>query len=122
MTGQFLNTTDIPTVFLDSGLRNNCLILPRRECLGSLPPTRPAHRRYRQAIVDDDLLSVIQQLLRNLIPREKEVRSEDGRGTYVGFFPTARWTNRIDGVVITFVDITDSKSTAEDLALHHARL
>ena len=62
---------------------------------------------------DDDLLREAQQLLRDLTPREKEVRTEDGRWYVRRIMPYRTLDNRIDGVVITFVDITERKQAAD---------
>ena len=53
------------------------------------------------------------QLLRDLTPREKEVRTEDGRWYIRRIMPYRTLDNRIDGVVITFVDITERKQAAD---------
>ena len=62
---------------------------------------------------DDDLLREAQQLLRDLTPREKEVPTEDGRWYIRRIMPYRTLDNRIDGVVITFVDITERKQAAD---------
>jgi hypothetical protein len=48
---------------------------------------------------DDDLLADAQQLLRDLRPREKEVRTEEGRWFARRILPYRTLDNRIDGVV-----------------------
>jgi two-component system CheB/CheR fusion protein len=69
---------------------------------------------------DDELLSDAKQLLRDLTPREREVRTEDGRWCARRIMPYRTLDNRIDGVVITFVDITERKKAAD--AIDEARL
>ena len=59
------------------------------------------------------MLREAQQLLRDLTPREKEVRTEDGRWCIRRIMPYRTLDNRIDGVVITFVDITERKQAAD---------
>ena len=75
-----LNSTDIATVFLDAGLRIK-LFTPAATRLFNLIATdrgRPIGDIVKK-FTDDDLLREAQQLLRDLTPREKEVRTEDGR-------------------------------------------
>lgn len=118
-----LDTTDIPTVFLDRALRIKLFTPASSRMFRIIAADRG---RSMGDIVkrfdDDDLLPEIQQLLRNLIPREKEVRSEDGRWYVRRILPYRTLDNRIDGVVITFVDVTERKSTAADVAHKHAKV
>ena len=58
---------------------------------------------------DDDLLQDAQQLLGDLTPREKDVRIEDGRWCVRRIVPYCTLDNRIDGVVITFMDVSAAK-------------
>ena len=109
-----LNSTDIATVFLDAGLRIK-LFTPAATRLFNLIATdlgRPIGDIVKK-FTDDDLLREAQQLLRDLTPREKEVRTEDGRWCIRRIMPYRTLDNRIDGVVITFVDITERKQAAD---------
>ena len=109
-----LNSTDIATVFLDAGLRIK-LFTPAATRMFNLIATdrgRPIGDIVKK-FTDDDLLREAQQLLRDLTPREKEVRTEDGRWYIRRIMPYRTLDNRIDGVVITFVDITERKQAAD---------
>ena len=109
-----LNATDIATVFLDAGLRIK-LFTPAATRMFNLIATdrgRPIGDIVKK-FTDDDLLREAQQLLRDLTPREKEVRTEDGRWYIRRIMPYRTLDNRIDGVVITFVDITERKQAAD---------
>ena len=109
-----LNATDIATVFLDAGLRIK-LFTPAATRMFNLIATdrgRPIGDIVTK-FTDDDLLREAQQLLRDLTPREKEVRTEDGRWYIRRIMPYRTLDNRIDGVVITFVDITERKQAAD---------
>src|SRR6185312_2262021 len=55
------------------------------------------------------LLKDIQQVLKKTIPRDVEVVSDSGRAYVRRALPYRTSDNRIDGVVITFVDITRLK-------------
>ncbi len=118
-----LDTTDTPTVFLDLGLRIK-LFTPAAPRLFRIIATdcgRPIVDIVKR-FVDDDLMTEIQQLQRNLIPSEKEVRSEDGRWYVRRILPYRTLDNRIDGVVITFVDVTERKMTEDNVAERHAQV
>src|SRR5262249_6384025 len=62
---------------------------------------------------DPDLLGDIEQVLRQLVPREKEISITDGFWWSRRIMPYRTMDNRIDGVVITFVDITDCRKARD---------
>src|SRR5271165_3600875 len=110
-----LNSTDIATVFLDAGLRIK-LFTPATTRLFNLIATdrgRPIGDIVKR-FTDDDLLREAQQLLRDLTSRDKEVSTEDGRWYVRRMVPYRTLDNPIDGVVITFVDITERKQAADE--------
>jgi two-component system CheB/CheR fusion protein len=108
-----LASMEIATVFLDRELR----IMRFTPRLGELfnvwhgdrgrPLSDLTHRLGYQ-----ELLSDATQVLERLIPVEREVQSEQGQWYLCRVLPY-RADDRIDGVVITFVDITRRKE-AED--------
>jgi two-component system CheB/CheR fusion protein len=57
----------------------------------------------------EDLLDDAQAVLDSLLPREKEVRSSKGAYYAVRIMPYRTLENVIDGVVMTFVDISERK-------------
>ena len=59
------------------------------------------------------LLADSQQVLRTLTPREKEVQTQDGHWCIRRIIPYRTQDNRIDGVVITFTDVTERKRAAD---------
>ncbi len=113
MTNLF-NATHIATVFLDAGLRIR-LFTPAATRMFNLIPTdhgRPIGD-IAAKFTDVHLLREAEEVLRDLTPREKEVRAEDGRWFTRRIIPYRTLDNRIDGVVISFIDITDRKQAAE---------
>jgi two-component system, chemotaxis family, CheB/CheR fusion protein len=109
-----LDATRMATVFLDTRLRIklftptatrmfNLIAMDVGRSIGDIV------RRFD----DDDLLRESEELLRDLMPREKEVRAEDGRWYIRRIMPYRTLDNRIDGVVINFVDITERKQAAD---------
>jgi two-component system CheB/CheR fusion protein len=116
-----LDTTEIATVFLDPGLRIK-LFTPASTRLFKLIATDRGRSigDIANRFTDGDLLREAQQLLRDLTPREKEVSTEDGRWYVRRIVPYQTLDNRIDGVVITFVDITERKQAADASVRHLA--
>ena len=109
-----LNATHIATVFLDAGLRIK-LFTPSATRMFNLIATdigRPIADLVT-SFTDDDLLHEAQQLLHDQSPREKEVPTKDGRWCIRRIMPYRTLDNRIEGVVITFVDITERKEAAD---------
>jgi PAS domain S-box-containing protein len=109
-----LNCTEIATVFLDTRFRIK-RFTPAATNLFKLIPTdvgRPlAH--IVQRFTDEDLFRDVEQFLRDRTPREKEVRTEDGRWCARRILPYFTQDNRVDGVAITFVDVTERKLAAD---------
>ena len=115
-----LDSTDIATVFLDSDL---CIrrftprltdIIP----LGVHDSGRPISH-FATALVDVDLAHDAQQVLDDLITREKEIVSQNSKVYLLRLRPYRTVNNVIDGVVITFQDIPGRKR-AENVTLQQA--
>ena len=64
----------------------------------------------RSNIPDDDLIPEAQGVLDSLIPREKQVRTTGNEWYQVRIIPYRTYENVIDGVVLTFSDITELKA------------
>ncbi|MEO7909907.1 MAG: chemotaxis protein CheB [Roseiflexaceae bacterium] len=117
----FLAATDIGTIFLDRALRI-VSYTPRVAELFNLIPAdirRPlAHVTHRitYANLPIDAAQVLEQL--TLI--EHEVQRDDGRWYIARLLPYRTADDRIDGVVMTFVDINQRK-LAEDARLEAHR-
>jgi two-component system CheB/CheR fusion protein len=109
-----LNCTDIATVFLDAAFRIK-RFTPAATKLFNLiaSDTGRAVGDITPRFSDPELLGDAQQVLRQLTPQEKEVSTADGRWWVRRIMPYRTRDNRIDGVVITFVDVTERKKAAD---------
>jgi len=105
-----LNSTDIATLFLDESL-NVRRFTPQTAKLIKLIPSDIG--RSITDIVNDldypDMVADAQRVLENLVFVEKPVVSRDGRWFLVRIMPYRTLDNRIDGVVITFSDVSTAK-------------
>jgi two-component system, chemotaxis family, CheB/CheR fusion protein len=120
LTGDLQNllaSTDIATLFLDRELRI-LRFTPKIEELFNVRLTdrgRPisdlTHRLGYASLRDDADL-----VLKRLERVEREVRDEAGRWYLTHLLPYRSAEERIEGVVITFVDITRRKRSEEELA------
>lgn len=106
-----LNSTDIATLFLDEHLKVRSFTTSATRIIKLIPGD--AGRPITDLASDldyADLPADAQEVLRTLVFREREVASRDGRWFAVRIMPYRTQANRIDGVVITFVDITTAKA------------
>jgi two-component system, chemotaxis family, CheB/CheR fusion protein len=105
-----LASTDIAVIFLDPQFRIR-RYTPAARGLVELIGTdvgRPM-QDLAMKFTDPDLLGDAQAVLERLVPIEKEIRGHDGRWYMRRVLPYRTADDRIGGVVITFVDISDRK-------------
>jgi transcriptional regulator with PAS, ATPase and Fis domain len=105
-----LNSTEIAILFLDQHLnvrrytdRASKIINVRESDVGR--PLSDLTTSLQYPALHEDAL----ETLRTLAFSEKQLPTNDGRWFSVRIMPYRRLDNKIDGVVITFVDITTSK-------------
>lgn len=114
--------TNIATLFLDRQLQVKRYTPRAADLFNLMPPDRGrpiAH--LRSNLNYPDLESDAQQVLQSLVPTEREVTSQAGRWYFGQVRPYRTIDDRIDGVVITFVDISAIKQTEEALRNSEAR-
>ena len=118
-----LNSTDIATLFLDKEL-NVRRFTPQTTKIIKLiaadvgrPITDLASELHYPELAGD-----AREILRTLTSAEKSISSHDGRWFTVRIMPYRTMDDRIDGVVITFADITISKTLEAQLREKHALL
>lgn len=113
-----INATEIGTLFLDPELRIK-MLTPAVERLFSVsdsdvgrPITDFTHRLSYDGVEQD-----ARRVLKDLSPLENEVETKDGRWLMMRLRPYRTVEDRIDGVVLTFVDISELRIAQEDLRL-----
>jgi len=117
------DSTDIATVFLDNDLHVRRFTTQATKIIKLIgadvgrPITDLASDLRYQELAED-----AREVLRTLASTEKPIAAHDGRWFTVRIMPYRTLDNRIDGVVITFVDITASKSLEAELRDKHAGL
>jgi two-component system CheB/CheR fusion protein len=110
-----LTATEIATVFLDSQLRIK-RFTPRATELFNLIPGdlgRPISH-ITQNFDGKELAAESEKMLKDLAPSEKEVQTRDGRWHTMRILPYRTLDDRIDGVVITFSDVTRLKHVEQE--------
>lgn len=108
--------TDIATLFLNTEFR----ILRFTPRVGEIFNVRPAD--HGRPITDltsklgyENLITDCKKVLDRLIPVEREIKDNNGLWYLTRILPYRSTDNRIEGVVITFVDITSRKQAEESL-------
>ncbi|MFB9242985.1 PAS domain-containing protein [Massilia antarctica] len=117
-----LNSTDIATLFLDEQM---CIRRFTNRITGIFklipgdagrPITDLVSTLNYPALAED-----AREVLNSLVFREVQVSATDGRWFTVRIMPYRTQDNRIDGVVITFIDISSSKTLERALRLSDER-
>jgi len=118
-----LDSTDIATLFLDSGMRirrfNSRIGKMTKLIVGDVgrPITDIASELLYAELIDD-----ASAVLETLVSVEKQIHLSGERWFAVRILPYRTLGNMIDGVVITFTDITVSKTLEAELRATEARL
>jgi two-component system CheB/CheR fusion protein len=102
-----LNSTSIPTVFLDKDLKIR-RFTPQIAGIVNLVPTdigRPI-TDFATNLQQEDLAQDIKAVLETLVSKEAQVQTRDQYRYLMRIIPYKTLENYIDGVVITFADIT----------------
>jgi two-component system CheB/CheR fusion protein len=112
----FLNSTRIPVVMLDLGLRIRRLTPTADKLLKVLPSDigRPL-ADIRPNIEASDLEQSVANVLKSLQPAEREVRDLQGRWYSLKILPYRTLDNKIDGVVLALHEVDAIKVASEQL-------
>jgi two-component system, chemotaxis family, CheB/CheR fusion protein len=109
--------TGIGTVFVDHHLRILRFTPDVTQIINLIRSDvgRPVGHIVSNLVGYDNLVSDAQSVLDSLVPKELEVQTQAGRWYAMRIQPYRTLENVIEGVVITFVDITELKKTEEEL-------
>ncbi|HEV2912213.1 MAG TPA: PAS domain S-box protein [Pyrinomonadaceae bacterium] len=110
-----MNSTDIGTIFLDRTLRLK-LFTPRARDIFNLIPAdvgRPLSD-ITARLDAANLLADPEHVLASLQPLQREVETREGRWYLMNISPYRTVEDRIEGVILTFLDITERKLSEKD--------
>jgi two-component system CheB/CheR fusion protein len=113
-----LYSTDVATLFLDKGL-NIRFFTPATKVLFNIRPGdigRPLSDLNSLA-EDGNLPADLQMVLRTLQPLEREIETRAGACFVRRVLPYHTQNNGVEGVVITFADITERRHVADELGV-----
>jgi len=111
-----LNSTEIATLFLDKELNIRRFTVAATKIFKLIksdigrPFTDQATDLNYPGLADDAI-----EVLRTLVFIQKEIPASDGRWFLVRIMPYRTYDDRIDGLVITFINISDHKRLEEKL-------
>ncbi len=118
-----LNSTDIATLFLDNDLQVRRFTNQATKIIKLIPgdvgrPITDLVSELNYPTLADD----VREVLRTLVSTEKPLAACNGRWFTVRIMPYRTLDDRIDGVVITFADITAAKTLEAHLRTKQAGL
>jgi len=118
-----LNSTDIATLFLDNELNVRRFTPQATKIIKLLPGDvgRPI-TDLASELKYPELAEDVREILRTLSSAEKPIAARDGRWFTVRIMPYRTLDNRIEGVVITFADITVAKTLEAKLRANQSVL
>ncbi len=112
-----LTSTDIATLFLDREFR----ILRFTPRLGDLFNVRKEDQGrpisdQTNKVIYDDMIADAEKVLKSLQPIEHEIRNKNGNTFLARVLPYRSGEDKIEGVVITFIDISAQKKMIQELS------
>jgi two-component system CheB/CheR fusion protein len=117
-----IQATDIGTLFLDTGLRIR-LFTPKVAEIFNVAQSDVgrAITDFTHQLVDHDLEREAAKVLRDLAPLEQDVTTTDGDCLRVRMRPYRTIDDRIDGLVLTFVDVTGERAATARVSESEAK-
>lgn len=114
--GNLLSSTNVATLFLDRSFHIK-RFTPASTRLFKLIPSDSNRliTDIASQCLDNSMISAAQQVLETLMPDEREVQTEAGEWYLRRILPYRTQDDRIEGVVVTFADITTLKQAALDM-------
>ncbi len=118
-----LNSTEIVTVFLDNDLHVRRFTTGANKLFKLIPGDvgRPLSD-IASDLLYPEMTEEAREVLRVLVFSEKQIATIDGRWFSVRIMPYRTMEDVIDGVVITFAEITSAKTLEAELREENARL
>jgi len=109
--------TGVGTVFLDERLHIQRFTPAAAEVVNLIETDvgRPVNHITSNLVGYDELAQDARQVLDSLVPREREVRTKEGDWYLMRILPYRTLQNVIQGVVLTFVDITGLKQAQREI-------
>lgn len=115
------NAVDISVILLDKNLNIRSFTPPAKRQLGLRSSDEGRHiHELRLGLRTADLEKRIREVVDSLHAHKDELQSEDGRWYQLRIRPYRTSEDRIDGAILTFVDVTENRQSRQDM--HNARV
>lgn len=107
-----LDSTNVATLFLDTQLCVKRFTPEAAKLINLIQKDvgRPVSH-FKTKFADANLAQEAQEVLDTLVPKQSEIRAVDGQWYLKRMTPYRAANNVIDGVVVTFIDITERKES-----------
>jgi two-component system CheB/CheR fusion protein len=114
-----LSGTGIASLFLDTQLRIRRVTPGVEEliCVVQTDLGRPLAHFANYLRDCEGLVDELRDVLESLVPLEREVSSQSGKSYLMRIHPSQRKSGQVDGVALSFVEVTESVNTRRTLAL-----
>jgi two-component system, chemotaxis family, CheB/CheR fusion protein len=119
----YINATSIPTIFLDRSLRVKFTTARAQEIFNLMPSD--IGRRLSDIttnLTDGSILEDASRVLERLQTVEREVSTRDGRAHLMRILPYRTIDDRIEGIVVTFIDVTSLRQAEAHVLTSDERL
>lgn len=111
-----IKSSQISTIFLDTNLEIKRFTPPIKEIFRLIDNDLGRNiRDISSKLKYDNLIDDLVKVQENLVPLEKDVETKSGNWYSMRIVPYRTEDDRIEGVVISFFDITDKKTTRQKL-------
>lgn len=121
--GNFFSSTKVATIFLDERLRIKRFTPAARELLGiENTDTGRLISDIARELLQNDLEREAKQVLEHLTPKSRELLTTRGRWIERHVLPYRTESRRIEGVVVTFSDVTELRQAVLELNTRSRRL
>lgn len=109
-----INSADVATLFLDRSFRVSLFTPAARNIFNLIPSDygRPL-TDITNKLIDDNLLQVAEEVMEKLTLIEREIETKERLSYMMRVLPYRTTEDHINGVVITFYDITERKRSEE---------
>ena len=116
----FLNSSEVATIFLDSDLHIKRFTQPASSIVNLIAADvgRPLSHISHE-LEGLNLIAIAEGVLKSLVPLKKDVRAANGRWYSLTGLPYRTLENKIDGVILTFIEVTALKQS--EISMREAR-
>jgi two-component system CheB/CheR fusion protein len=112
----FLVSANVPTLFLDRQLRIRRFTPACTQVMRIVETdVGRSFEHVKAQVRDDNVLADVERVLESLTPIEAEVSTDDGRWFFRRVLPYRSEEERVDGVCVTFHDVTAQKRAADEI-------